>query len=301
MAEYSLMLGLSAGLLTLGGGLLFLQWLAKRQTSRRIRRRLGVGGENSEGKSQQTLTNTFMEILADFYEGMPEFLRDSEVPALLARAGWRGQTAEQVFSVIRLATPLVLLLASLILFSGKSLTLVLFVAAAVGFLLPKIVLRWWAGKRARQIVEEIPILIHLLRTMFEAGLSLEQALIETSQTNPRVLPQLSWELAGVVRQIGAGMDAADALNEMASSLDIPELTDLMKMLRQMYRQGGNIRQSLTDYGELLEDRRRAQLQERIGKLSAKMTMVMVLFMFPALLIFVAGPGVFGLLRAMGGK
>jgi len=43
-----------------------------------------------------------------------------------------------------------------------------------------------------------------------------------------------------------------------------------------------------------------RLREKVGKLSGKMTVVMVVFLFPALMIFVAGPGVMALAAALGG-
>jgi tight adherence protein C len=78
--------------------------------------------------------------------------------------------------------------------------------------------------------------------------------------------------------------------EMAGRLDVPELTDLIALLRQVERFGGNVREPLREFVELLDDRRRTELQERIGKLSGMMTIVMVVFLFPALLVFLAGPG-----------
>jgi tight adherence protein C len=48
---------------------------------------------------------------------------------------------------------------------------------------------------------------------------------------------------------------------------------------------------------LLDDRRLTRLQEYISKMSAKMSVVMMLFLFPALLIVLAGPGLTALTRA----
>ena len=42
--------------------------------------------------------------------------------------------------------------------------------------------------------------------------------------------------------------------------------------------------------QLIDDRRLTRLQEYISKLSAKMSVVMMVFLFPALLIVLAGPG-----------
>ena len=41
------------------------------------------------------------------------------------------------------------------------------------------------------------------------------------------------------------------------------------------------------------------LQERVSKMSAKMSVVMIAFLFPALLIGLAGPGFIAIFKALG--
>ncbi|MNY56891.1 hypothetical protein D3C86_1930170 [compost metagenome] len=57
--------------------------------------------------------------------------------------------------------------------------------------------------------------------------------------------------------------------------------------------------SLLALKQLLDDRRLTRLQEYISKMSAKMSVVMMLFLFPALLIVLAGPGFTALARSFG--
>ncbi|MCY1186504.1 hypothetical protein D9M73_273830 [compost metagenome] len=57
--------------------------------------------------------------------------------------------------------------------------------------------------------------------------------------------------------------------------------------------------SLLALKQLLDDRRLTGLQEYISKLSAKMAVVMMVFLFPALLIVLAGPGLSAIGRALG--
>jgi tight adherence protein C len=55
---------------------------------------------------------------------------------------------------------------------------------------------------------------------------------------------------------------------------------------------------LRQFGTRLQENRRARLKERVGKLTVKMTMVMVLTLLPALLIITAGPGFMGVIRSL---
>ena len=87
---------------------------------------------------------------------------------------------------------------------------------------------------------------------------------------------------------------------MATPLAVAELNDTITMLRQATRYGGTLREPLIEYTRIIEQRQVSELREQVGKLSAKMTIVMVIFLFPALMIFVAGPGFVGLAKALKG-
>ncbi|RCX29782.1 type II secretion system F family protein [Thioalbus denitrificans] len=310
MSNLPLIIGISVTLLVLGLTFLIGNWVANRRLAR-IHRRINGALAAADGPSlgadggHRWLTG---QGLIQLERLAPSFMRDEEVPVLLARAGWRGSQARALFFAVQLLMPVAGILLTLLLVPhewlvtlDRRIALWLLMASIAGYLLPKFLLRTRAHARQRQLEAEVPTLVHLLRTLFETGLGLEQSLVEICETNPRVLPVLAREIYGVLRNIGAGMDLNQALKEMADDLQVEDLSDLVKMLRQVNRYGGSIRQPLLNYAELLEDRRRTALQERISKLSAKMTIVMVLCMFPALLIFIAGPAAFGILRALGGQ
>lgn len=141
-------------------------------------------------------------------------------------------------------------------------------------------------------------MLHMLRMLFDAGLSLEQTLRILHQEGGELIPEIAAELRIAVTRIAAGEDRADALQQMAEPLGVLELNDAVAVLKQATRYGGSLRESLARFAELIEERRMSGLREYVSKLSAKMTIVMILFMFPALLIFIAGPGMVTVMRAL---
>jgi tight adherence protein C len=70
------------------------------------------------------------------------------------------------------------------------------------------------------------------------------------------------------------------------------------ILNQLIHQGGGAMKSLLSLKQLIDDRRLTRLQEYISKLSAKMSVVMMVFLFPALLIVLAGPGFMAISKAL---
>jgi tight adherence protein C len=104
----------------------------------------------------------------------------------------------------------------------------------------------------------------------------------------------------VLRQVEAGAEISDVLTRTADALDVPDLTTVLSLLRQVERYGGEVKEPLLDTLQVIEDRREMELREKVNLISGKMTVVMVLFFFPALLIFVAGPAYVSLMGALGG-
>jgi len=172
--------------------------------------------------------------------------------------------------------------------------------AGLGFLLPKRVLVSAVKRRKAALSREMSTLIPMLRMLFEVGMTVEQALRVLMTEGKRILPEFSKELRGVIGRVDAGLELGPELREMAAMIEVDDVTDCVTILEQLLRQGGGAMASLMALKNLLDDRRATMMQERVSKLSAKMSAVMVGFLFPALLIVLAGPGFMAIFRALGG-
>ncbi len=226
-----------------------------------------------------------------------------EIQKLLMQAGWPGAKARFTFLLFAWLLPIIMgtIAALYALFEHETFTNILFhfiFVFSATFILIRRMLRWKAQARREEIRKEVIPFLHLLRMLFEAGLSMEHILLVIEQQGRDLIPHLAKELYFVINRIQTGQDRADALVEMASQLEVDELNDTIAMLKQVTTYGGNIRESLVEYTLLVEQRQVSNLREYVSKLSAKMTIVMVLFLFPALMIFLAGPGFMGLTRAL---
>ena len=173
-----------------------------------------------------------------------------------------------------------------------------FAGLTIGFIGSRKVLRWLAERRRQAIREEMPIVLNLMRLLFDAGLSLEHTLKAIGEQGKHITPHLASEFSWVLQRIQHGQERGDALEDMARRLDVDELTSTVSILKQAARYGGNLRDSLMRYIKLMEDRRMTELRDKVGKMSAKMSVVMMLFMFPALILFLAGPGFMAVVRTL---
>lgn len=232
---------------------------------------------------------------------------DNESARLLVQAGWRNNESRVLWYAFQALLPVVIagvlfafwLLGPAKLKSALYLVMFLFAGAALAFLVPRWVLRSVAAARCERIKNEIPLLIHLLVLLFEAGLSTRQAFASLVREGGGVLRELSRELELVLRQIEAGADLVPVLKNMSDALQVDDLTHVLGVLRQVDRYGGEVREPLLETLKVLEERRGLDMREKVNLMSGRMTIVMVLFFFPALLVFVAGPAFVSILKALG--
>ncbi|WP_293367507.1 type II secretion system F family protein [Nevskia sp.] len=274
--------------------------------ARRLRQRLGLLGENAEdfeGADHKQLLEGFarqgqsLEKLVD---------KEGETPRLLAQAGWRGPESRLWFYALQGLVPIVLGFGVFagIGFGGKlfqppTLFLLIFAAFALSILLPRWILRSAANSRRMRIRNEVPLFLHLLVLLFEAGLSTRQALGSIVREGRGVLPELGREFDSCVRQFDAGADTSAVLRQLGDVMEVDDLSSVLGVLRQVDRYGGEVREPLLDMMKLIEERRGMDLRERVNIISGRMTVVMVLFFFPALLIFVAGPAALSIMSTLG--
>ncbi|WP_153774068.1 type II secretion system F family protein [Pseudomonas sp. MNR3A] len=230
---------------------------------------------------------------------------DGETQGLLERIGWRRSRQRALFAAVQLGLPLLAMGLALLLqhaFIGVDALhwLVLPACALViGYLLPKRLLALAATRRQQRIAQEVSLMIPLLRILFETGLAVEQALRVLSQEGRTLVPEISEELRQVLQRVDSGLSLGPELEKTARVLAVDELVDTCVILQQLLVQGSGGMKSLLALKALLDDRRLTHLQERVSKMSAKMSAVMMVFLFPALLIVLAGPGFSALARALG--
>jgi len=227
---------------------------------------------------------------------------DSETQTLLGRLGWRRANERALFAACQIGTPLLALGLAIFLqevfFPQTSHRwMAPMFAAGGGYLLPKRLLAYAAARRQKTIAVEISTFIPLLRILFESGMAVEQALRVLSVEAQKLLPELTSELRLILSRVDSGLELGQELNKTAVMLAVDEFTDTCVILQQLIHQGGGAMKSLLALKQLLDDRRLTRLQEYISKMSAKMSVVMMLFLFPALLIVLAGPGFTAIARA----
>jgi tight adherence protein C len=287
---------LSSLLFLLASLLLFSVVLELRRRARQVVQRLD-GKAPSEPRFSQWLL-----ALGTSRLGQQSVKLDNETQTLLNRLGWRTARKRALYAAFQVGVPLLALALSVLiqeLFFAQVVNrwIAPTFALCIGYLLPKRLLAAAAQRRQKKLAIEISTFIPLLRILFESGMAVEQSLRVLSNDGKQLLPTLTHELRLVLARVDSGLELGDELNKASRLLAVDEFTDTCVILQQLIHQGGGAMKSLLALKLLLDDRRLTRLQEHVSKMSAKMSVVMMLFLFPALLIVLAGPGFTALARA----
>ncbi len=278
-------------------------WIFSRIAGERrlVERRMTIRGNSRE--DARLLSMRFADLFDDQERIRKHIEKDSELAVAMWRAGYRSAAQRATLYGVQVILPIVaMLLTGLwILIHGYTQNglLVGVSIVIISVLMPKRVINSRAQDRLKRIDDELSLFVQMLRILFDAGLAVEQALRVMANEAKLVLPELVLELDPILRRAEQGLDLENELGGAAAALDHANFTDVTVIIRQMLKQGGSARASLTKLIEVMESRRLTDMQEKVSKLTARMTVVMVVFFFPALVILLAGPGFISIGDAMG--
>ena len=219
---------------------------------------------------------------------------------LLDQAGWNTRSGTAIFLALRLLLAVLCLLLAVALFdtSGVQRAVVMLAALAFGILLPKFALRAWAGRLRQRVNAELPLLIDLLRLLQGVGFSMDQSLQTLGDKLRGAIPVLGREIHQANIAYMHGRTRAQSLRRLGESFDDEDLRSLVQLMLQVHEHGGAVQEPLKQFSLRLREHRRATLKEKVGKLSVKMTVVMMLTLLPALMLVLSGPAIIALADAM---
>ena len=182
--------------------------------------------------------------------------------------------------------------------SFAHLAVVVFFCFAAGFMLPKWLVLRRVSSRKRQAGEELPLFIDLLRLLQGVGLSIDQSLQIIVSEFIAILPVLGYELRLAADTHARGRTRAQSLARLATCFDNDDIAAICRLIEQLDRHGGAVQEPLHRFAERVREQRRQDLKEKVGKMTVKMTCVMIVTLLPALLIVTGGAGFLTALRAM---
>ncbi|WP_051280704.1 type II secretion system F family protein [Anaerovorax odorimutans] len=189
---------------------------------------------------------------------------------------------------------------SLVMFLGKSFINCL-IAAILGFYFGYVVLRFHLAsrinKRHKAMEKQLPEVLDLLSVNVEAGLGFEQAI---SHVIEHLEGPLIDELTITYREMSMGRSRRDALLIFSNRCDINEIKSFIGSIIQAGELGISIKNVLRSQAVTMRQNRRNKVEEKAQKISTKILLPMILFIFPVIFIILMGPAVVKILNQFGG-
>ena len=167
----------------------------------------------------------------------------------------------------------------------------------VGYLFPTLWLKSRIKKQQKSLNYGLPDALDLMVVCVEAGLAVDAAMQRVGQELNLVHPQLSKELEIAHMETRVGLSRAEALKNLGVRTQNAALQGLASMLVQADRFGTSVANALRIHGEALRMTRQHKAEEMAAKASVKMSFPLVLFIFPATFITLAGPTIVELMKS----
>jgi tight adherence protein C len=158
--------------------------------------------------------------------------------------------------------------------------------AAVGYMLPELQIRSKIRKRQENIVKALPDALDLLVICVEAGLGFDMAMGKVYEKWDN---DLAVAFGRVLREIQLGKLRRDALRDMASRMDVPDVTAFTAAIIQADQLGVSMGRILRVQADQMRVKRRQRAQEKAHQAPVKMMLPMVFLIFPSLWIVLLGP------------
>jgi tight adherence protein C len=222
---------------------------------------------------------------------------------LLNHAGYRTVVAYQVYWIVRIALPVLLVVLAyeygeVMGIPGESFLLLILTGLVLGVLFPNFFLRRKIHNRQEDITDALPDGLDLLVICVEAGLGLNAAFIRITEEFQLTSPILSEEFDIVNREMVAGKPRPEALRALSDRTGVEDVKSLVAMLIQTEKLGTSLAQSLRVHSDSVRTRRRQRAEESAAKTTTKLVFPLAFMLFPAMFVVLLGPGFIQIIRVL---
>jgi len=251
--------------------------------------------------------NKILKMLRPFQEKIAndDDIKTKKRADLLQTAGFYNPSAQTLFYAARLSLSIVLATAVATFavvgpFSpdpGMTIVIVT-MAAVIGYIFPLVYMISRIQERKLKFSEGLPDAMDMLLICLESGLSFPAAMKNVARELRLVHPVVSEQFEIATLEFQAGRKRADALKNLATRVDLPEVTSITTMIIQSDQLGTSLTRALKAAADDMRRDRMLKAEEKANALPAKMSVPLVLFIFPTLFSIIMVPVVVKIIRVL---
>ncbi|HEY5649291.1 MAG TPA: type II secretion system F family protein [Nitrospiria bacterium] len=227
----------------------------------------------------------------------------SHIQSQLVMAGYRRPYAFSLYQGTRVLLaallPSLFLASRLIIGVAPMMVITLSLGlTALGLYLPAVFLRMKISQRQNRISKALPNALDMIMVCVEAGQGLDAAVHQVAVEMEHSAPDISEEMQLTSLELRGGKSRVDAFKNLGTRTGVDEVQALAALLVQTDRFGTNLVNALRVHADGTRTKRRQKLEEEAAKTSVKLIFPLVFFIFPAILVVMAGPAFIRILRVM---
>ncbi len=220
----------------------------------------------------------------------------------LVQAGFRSEQAYRNFLAAKVILGILLPVLYLISIAFYQLTPILMLTAIViagfGFFLPNLFIWFITQKRKDEMRKALPDALDLMVVCVEAGMGLDMTFRRVGDEIRPLSSHLSDEFYITNMEVRAGKTREDCLKDMALRTGLAEVHNLTTILIQTSRFGTSVAKALRVHADAMRKKRRQMAEEMAAKAAVKLVFPLILFIFPALMIVLAGPAAIRIMKTL---
>ena len=164
------------------------------------------------------------------------------------------------------------------------------VAPMLCWAIPRVIIQNRGADRKSEIERAMPDMLDMLNMCVSQGLTIRASMKRIARDLKSVYPQLARELSLVSRQAEVG-NLRVALNNFGDRVDVPEVDSFVSLMNQSEQMGTSVSDALTEYANTMRESLRQRTDEKANKASFNLMFPTVLFMMPAVFMFLMGPAI----------
>ena len=173
---------------------------------------------------------------------------------------------------------------------ATSIRLALLVGAAIlGWRGPDVVLSRLAARRRVRLETGVPDALDLLVICAEAGLSLDHAIEQVSRVLRSANPEVAEEFGATAAEMRISAERDQAFDNLARRAGIPSLRGIVAALNQSIKFGTPLAGALRAVAAEMRTERLVRFEERAARLPVLMTVPLMTFILPSLMIVIGTP------------
>jgi tight adherence protein C len=172
-------------------------------------------------------------------------------------------------------------------------------AFILGWRCPEVVLSRLATRRRLRLETGIPDALDLLVICAEAGISLDHAIEQVGQHLRPSNPEVAKEFAATAAEMRVLPVRGQALENLAERTGLASLRSIVVTLNQSIKFGTSLAESLRVLAAEMRAERLARFEERAARLPVLLTLPLMAFVLPSLMIVIGAPLVLRIVDLLG--